>query len=147
MADFLGNSVRDLCKTSLAAYFSSYLITFLILLVGSDDGHEELLAAANAVINPGEVSVEHVDAFNFFKKIILWLKDRFLVELIALHCAAAPVLSSSFWKQMEPFFRFVADTDVAYLKQQVVVFCVFKTYVHYEGIATAILMKFILFWK
>lgn len=31
----------------------------------------------------------------------------------------APALSSSFWKQMEPFFRFVSDADVAYLKQKV----------------------------
>ncbi|KAL3535574.1 hypothetical protein ACH5RR_004035 [Cinchona calisaya] len=48
-----------------------------------DDGHEELLAAANAVFN------------------------------------TAPALPSTFWKQMEPFFRFVADTDVAYLKEQI----------------------------
>ncbi|XP_071911147.1 uncharacterized protein [Coffea arabica] len=52
-------------------------------IVGSDDGHEVLLAAANAVPNP------------------------------------APALSSSFWKQMEPLFRFVSDADVAYLKQKV----------------------------
>lgn len=51
-------------------------------LVGSDDGHEELLAAANAVINPSRA------------------------------------LSSSFWRQMEPFFGFLSDVDMAYLKQQ-----------------------------
>ncbi|CAK9177122.1 unnamed protein product [Ilex paraguariensis] len=51
-------------------------------LVGSDDGHEELLAAANAVINP-------VHTF-----------------------------SSSFWRQMEPFYGFITDVDIAYLKQQ-----------------------------
>ncbi|XP_062147927.1 uncharacterized protein LOC133856895 isoform X1 [Alnus glutinosa] len=51
-------------------------------LVGSDDGHEELLAAANAVIN-------HARAFG-----------------------------SSFWKQMEPFFGFISDADIAFLKQQ-----------------------------
>ncbi|PON39417.1 serine/arginine repetitive matrix protein [Parasponia andersonii] len=51
-------------------------------LVGSDDGHEELLAAANAVVNPGRAC------------------------------------SSSFWKQMEPFFGFLSETDITYLKQQ-----------------------------
>ncbi|KAL6974570.1 hypothetical protein U1Q18_028754 [Sarracenia purpurea var. burkii] len=51
-------------------------------LVGSDDGHEELLAAAAAVIS-------HV------------------------HC-----FSSSFWRQMEPYFSFISDVDIAYLKQQ-----------------------------
>ncbi|KAL5768575.1 hypothetical protein ACOSQ2_015358 [Xanthoceras sorbifolium] len=51
-------------------------------LVGSDDGHEELLAAANAVVN------------------------------------SAHALSSSFWRQMEPFFGFISDGDIAYLKQQ-----------------------------
>ena len=34
--------------------FPSFYIHFLFyLLVGSDDGHEELLAAANATVNPG----------------------------------------------------------------------------------------------
>ncbi|KAA8523279.1 hypothetical protein F0562_009702 [Nyssa sinensis] len=47
-----------------------------------DDGHEELLAAANAVINP------------------------------------TYGLSSPFWKQMEPYFGFISDADIAYLKQQ-----------------------------
>ncbi|KAK0571137.1 hypothetical protein LWI29_011630 [Acer saccharum] len=51
-------------------------------LVGSDDGHEELLAAANAVINS-----DHA-------------------------------LSSSFWRQIEPFFGFISEGDIVYLKQQ-----------------------------
>ncbi|XP_021637956.2 uncharacterized protein LOC110633597 isoform X2 [Hevea brasiliensis] len=51
-------------------------------LVGSDDGHEELLAAASAVINP------------------------------------AHACSSSFWRQMEPFFGFISDTDIVHLKKQ-----------------------------
>ncbi|XP_057467229.1 uncharacterized protein LOC130756685 isoform X3 [Actinidia eriantha] len=51
-------------------------------LVGSDDGHEELLAAAAAVTNPA-------------------------------HC-----FSSSFWRQMEPYFGFISDVDIAFLKQQ-----------------------------
>ena len=42
---------------SLNVFFPSFLFclfTFgLNFLVGSDDGHEELLAAASAVINPG----------------------------------------------------------------------------------------------
>ncbi|XP_060961109.1 uncharacterized protein LOC133031642 isoform X1 [Cannabis sativa] len=51
-------------------------------LVGSDDGQEELLAAANAAVNPGRAC------------------------------------SSPFWKQMEPFFGFISDADITYLKQQ-----------------------------
>lgn len=51
-------------------------------LVGSDDGNEELLAAANAVINPVRACL------------------------------------SQFWKQMEPFFGFISDTDITYLRQQ-----------------------------
>ncbi|XP_047319857.1 uncharacterized protein LOC124923904 isoform X2 [Impatiens glandulifera] len=51
-------------------------------LVGSDDGNEELLAAAAAVSN---------------------------------HAACFP---SSFWRQMEPFFGYISDADIAYLKQQ-----------------------------
>ncbi|XP_057506435.1 uncharacterized protein LOC130789630 isoform X1 [Actinidia eriantha] len=51
-------------------------------LVGSDDGHEELLAAAAAVTNP------------------------------------ALCFSSSFWRQMEPYFGFISDVDIAFLKQQ-----------------------------
>ncbi|XP_034903502.1 uncharacterized protein [Populus alba] len=51
-------------------------------LVGSDDGHEELLAAASAVINPDQM------------------------------------FSSSFWRQMEPFFGFISNVDIAHLKQQ-----------------------------
>ncbi|XP_059634804.1 uncharacterized protein LOC132277087 isoform X2 [Cornus florida] len=47
-----------------------------------DDGHEELLAAANAVIDPTHG------------------------------------FSSSFWRQMEPFFGFISDVDIAYIKQQ-----------------------------
>ncbi|KAL0410459.1 UNVERIFIED_CONTAM: hypothetical protein Slati_3635600 [Sesamum latifolium] len=52
-------------------------------LVGSDDGHEELLAAASAVTN------------------------------------TAQALSSPLWKKMEPLFRFIADADISYLKDQV----------------------------
>lgn len=51
-------------------------------LVGSDDGHEELSAAANAVINHARDMV------------------------------------SSFWRQMEPFFGFISDGDIFFLKQQ-----------------------------
>ncbi|XP_076896774.1 uncharacterized protein LOC143549876 [Bidens hawaiensis] len=51
--------------------------------VGSDDGHEELVAAAKAVINPNHV------------------------------------LSSPFWRHMEPLFGFVSDLDMSYLKQQI----------------------------
>ncbi|XP_059633157.1 uncharacterized protein LOC132275956 [Cornus florida] len=47
-----------------------------------DDGHEELLAAANAVINPS-------------------------------HGFPSP-----FWRQMEAFFCYISDGDIAFLKQQ-----------------------------
>ncbi|XP_061995549.1 uncharacterized protein LOC133713510 isoform X2 [Rosa rugosa] len=49
-------------------------------LVGSDDGHEELMTAAKAVID------------------------------------SARSFSSSFWKQMEPFFGVLSDADIDYLK-------------------------------
>ncbi|KAM3270326.1 putative protein isoform X1 [Capsicum chacoense] len=52
-------------------------------LVVSDDGREELLAAASAVAN------------------------------------TAQALSSSFWKQMEPLFRFISEIDTTFLRQQV----------------------------
>ncbi|XP_073278136.1 uncharacterized protein [Primulina huaijiensis] len=51
-------------------------------LVGSDSGHEELLAATNGVTN----------------------RDQ--------------SLSSPFWMEMEPLFRFISDTDISYLKEQ-----------------------------
>ncbi|XP_024979408.1 uncharacterized protein LOC112516548 isoform X2 [Cynara cardunculus var. scolymus] len=51
-------------------------------LVGSVDGHEELLAAESAVIN------------------------------------SSHALSSPFWRQMEPFFAFLSDMDISFLKQQ-----------------------------
>ncbi|KAL8119989.1 hypothetical protein AgCh_017208 [Apium graveolens] len=51
-------------------------------LVGSGDGHEELLAAVNAVAD---------SAYSF---------------------------SSSFWRQMEQFFRAVSDVNIDYLKHQ-----------------------------
>lgn len=46
-------------------FFSpSPLTTFCTSLVGSDDGHEELLAAAEAVINPGAVFTREFIVFN-----------------------------------------------------------------------------------
>ncbi|KAK8509097.1 hypothetical protein V6N13_062149 [Hibiscus sabdariffa] len=51
-------------------------------LAGSDDGHEELVAAVNALIG------------------------------------SAHAFPNSFWRQMEPFFGFISDADIAYLKQQ-----------------------------
>ncbi|XP_050364819.1 uncharacterized protein LOC126783391 isoform X2 [Argentina anserina] len=49
-------------------------------LVGSDDGHEELMTAAKSVVD------------------------------------SARSFSSSFWRQMEPVFGFLSDTDIDYLK-------------------------------
>ncbi|KAK8294958.1 hypothetical protein V6Z12_D05G033800 [Gossypium hirsutum] len=51
-------------------------------LVGLEDGHEELVAAVNNLIN------------------------------------SAHAFPNSFWRQMEPFFGFISDADIAYLKQQ-----------------------------
>ncbi|KAJ8750801.1 hypothetical protein K2173_015982 [Erythroxylum novogranatense] len=51
-------------------------------LVGSDDGQEELLAAASAVINPAHSCL------------------------------------NSFWRQMERFFGFISNEDIAKLNQQ-----------------------------
>ena len=33
---------------------------------------------------------------------------------------AALCFSSSFWRQMEPYFGFISDVDIAFLKQQVI---------------------------
>jgi hypothetical protein len=38
---------------SFHLFFSIHLLLVLVFVVGSEDGHEELLAAASAVINPG----------------------------------------------------------------------------------------------
>ncbi|XP_017645879.1 uncharacterized protein LOC108486364 isoform X2 [Gossypium arboreum] len=51
-------------------------------LVGLEDGHEELVAAVNNLIN------------------------------------SAHAFPNSFWRQMEPFFGFISDADIAYLQQQ-----------------------------
>ncbi|KAK4391828.1 hypothetical protein Sango_1960600 [Sesamum angolense] len=58
-------------------------------LAVSDDGREELLAAANAVIKTG------------------------------LILNAAQALSGPFWKKMECLFRFISNADITYLKDQV----------------------------
>ncbi|KAL0345071.1 UNVERIFIED_CONTAM: hypothetical protein Sradi_4338400 [Sesamum radiatum] len=58
-------------------------------LAVSDDGREELLAAANAVIKTG------------------------------LILNAAQALSGPFWKKMESLFRFISNADISYLKDQV----------------------------
>ncbi|KAL0333744.1 UNVERIFIED_CONTAM: hypothetical protein Sangu_1530600 [Sesamum angustifolium] len=57
-------------------------------LAVSDDGREELLAAANAVIKTG------------------------------LILNAAQALSGPFWKKMECLFRFISNADITYLKDQ-----------------------------
>ncbi|KAL0426838.1 UNVERIFIED_CONTAM: hypothetical protein Slati_2858600 [Sesamum latifolium] len=57
-------------------------------LAVSDDGREELLAAANAVIKTG------------------------------LILNAAQALSGPFWKKMESVFRFISNADISYLKDQ-----------------------------
>ncbi|XP_006597826.1 uncharacterized protein [Glycine max] len=60
-------------------------------LVGSEDGHEELLAAVKGVINS-----------------VLY----FLIT-------AARAFSSQFWRQMEPFFGLMSEEDLAYWKQKI----------------------------
>ncbi|KAK2645301.1 hypothetical protein Ddye_020496 [Dipteronia dyeriana] len=79
-------------------------------LVGSDDGHEELLAAANAVINSGAIIL------SIF--VLILLPTNFLLGLMDLIFITDHALSSSFWRQMEPFFGFISEGDIAYLKQQ-----------------------------
>ncbi|KAK3213469.1 hypothetical protein Dsin_018175 [Dipteronia sinensis] len=79
-------------------------------LVGSDDGHEELLAAANAVINSGAIII------SIF--VLTRLPMNFLLGLMDLIFITDHALSSSFWRQMEPFFGFISEGDIAYLKQQ-----------------------------
>jgi len=46
----------------------------------------------------------------------LILKKILLSDPISI---AAQALSSSFWKQMEPLFRFISEIDTAFLRQQV----------------------------
>ncbi|TXG61608.1 hypothetical protein EZV62_012971 [Acer yangbiense] len=75
-----------------------------------DDGHEELLAAANAVINSGAVII------SIF--VLILLPTNFLLGLMDLIFITDHALSSSFWRQMEPFFGFISEGDIAYLKQQ-----------------------------
>ena len=55
---FINAKTTMICFMNVIIYFGfifpSFYIHFLFyLLVGSDDGHEELLAAANATVNPG----------------------------------------------------------------------------------------------
>jgi hypothetical protein len=42
-----------------------------------------------------------------------------------LFVTAARAFGSSFWKQMEPFFGFISDADIAFLKQQVMAHLLF----------------------
>ncbi|KAK4396886.1 hypothetical protein Sango_1525200 [Sesamum angolense] len=80
-------------------------------LVGSDDGHEELLAAASAVTNTGIIQLI----------VLVFLLHLYIVLLgiSGLVFYAAQALSSPLWKKMELLFRFIADVDISYLKDQV----------------------------
>lgn len=82
-----------------------------MFLVGSDDGHEELLAAANAVTNTGTVCSE-------INSCTLQYRYMF-VNLIHINIVVAYAFSSSFWRQMEQLFRFISEVDIDYLKKQV----------------------------
>ncbi|KAL0308465.1 UNVERIFIED_CONTAM: hypothetical protein Sradi_5788800 [Sesamum radiatum] len=79
-------------------------------LVGSDDGHEELLAAASAVTNTGIIQLI----------VLVFLLHLYIVLLgiSGLVFYAAQALSSPLWKKMELLFRFIADVDISYLKDQ-----------------------------
>nr|GEY36101.1 hypothetical protein [Tanacetum cinerariifolium] len=72
--------------------YSTFTATTDYLLHVSDDGHEELLAAANVVINPA--TVLYGSCYRY-------------------------ALSSPFWRLMDPRFRFVSDAAVAYVKHEV----------------------------
>lgn len=45
----------------------------------------------------------------------------YFIGLINLFVTTAHAFSNSFWRQMEPFFGFISDADIAYLKQQVMI--------------------------
>lgn len=42
-----------------------------------------------------------------------------LVALIYFFVTAARAFANPFWKQMEPFFGFISDADISFLKKQV----------------------------
>ena len=54
--------------------------------------------------------------FLFSIKILIYF-----IGLINLIVTTAHAFSNSFWRQMEPFFGFLSDADIANLKQQVMV--------------------------
>ena len=55
-----------------------------------------------------------------------FLKDTgFFTYLVHLIVIADHGISNPFWKQTEPFFGFLTDVDLAYLKQQVMPFIFF----------------------
>lgn len=80
------------------------------LSVGSDDGHEELMTAAKAAVDSGIIlAVIYLILFLF--------KWCCLISHVIISTARS--CSSSFWMKMEPFFRFVSDVDINYLKVMV----------------------------
>lgn len=68
------------------------------------------MAAANAVVNAG-----------IFLKFLICCLYICISWSNTLVVSAARSFSSSFWRQMEPFFGFISDADIAYLKQKVTV--------------------------
>lgn len=105
-ADFLGTVLQNrlyLCLFSNCSslFLDSWPLPLFIFLVGSDDGHEELLAAANAVIKTGTVYSEFVFLYfsilmyvcqsdtHFCRRSLCFLK--FILE------ADGAVISFHFW--------------------------------------------------
>jgi len=93
------------------------LIAFgFIVLVGSDDGHEELLAAVKGVINSGMNLIKYY----LIVYPIYLLSDG--VVLLYFLITTASSFSSQFWRQMELFFGLITEEDIAYWKQKVLIF-------------------------
>jgi len=90
------------------------LITFgFIVLVGSEDGHEELLAAVKAVTNSGMNLIKY-----YLIVYPLYLSDGVVLYFLI---TTASSFSSQFWRQMELFFGLITEEDIAYWKQKVLI--------------------------
>lgn len=81
--------------------------------MGSDIGHEELLAAVNSVTNTGML-----EGFIGY----LYLLKPLYFAIMCTVLTAVQGLSSPLWKGTETLFRFISDKDISFLKDQVINF-------------------------
>ncbi|XP_022960944.1 uncharacterized protein LOC111461594 isoform X2 [Cucurbita moschata] len=79
-----------------------------------DHGREELMAAANAVINPGLFLGFMHTCFSTDVK-CYYLSHAAYVNHTA---TTGHTFFSPFWRQMEPFFCFISEADITHLRKQ-----------------------------